>query len=145
MNSIDSACHALPPTARLVVYGLVMGALAMLIYWLTSPQRRIAALKSEISNAQRALRTYSGTDGREILRLTGRAIGPVLRQMALVLGPTLLAAAPIVLVMFGLAALYSDRFSGNWMGPSWLRSWEVPFMLGATIAALALKFSLKIA
>jgi hypothetical protein len=123
MNSI---IHVLPSAGWIGLLGLIVGAVTMLIYWWTSPQSRIAALKIESVEARRAMQAYNGTDGREILRLARRAISPALRQILLVLGPTLLAAAPIVLIMI------------------WLSAGHIPFMIGVSVAALAMKFAFKI-
>jgi hypothetical protein len=125
-TAFDSIAHLLPTAGWVGLFGLVVGAITMPIYWWTSPQSRIAALKIEIVEARRAMNAYSGTDGREILRLAGRAIAPSLRQMLLVLGPTLLAAAPVILIMI------------------WLQSSHIAFMVGLSISTLAMKFAFKI-
>ncbi len=123
---MNSMTHVLPSAGWIGLLGLIVGAVTMLIYWWTSPQNRIAALKGESAEARRAMQAYNGTDGREILRLARRAISPALRQILLVLGPTLLAAAPVVIVML------------------WLSSGHIPFMVGVSIAALVMKFAFKI-
>lgn len=137
-KSVDSACgQVLPAYVRLGLYGLVAGGVSMLVYRRLSPQRRLAALKQEVGDARRALRAYDGTDGREVLRLSRRAVGLSLRQLLLVAGPTAVAAAPVVLAMACVGSAYESA-------GTWLRSWELPFMAGATVAALGLKFGLKI-
>jgi hypothetical protein len=142
-NAFDSALGLLPGGVRVALYGLVLGVVGMLIYWWTSPQRRIAAVKLEMSEARRALRAYKGTNGREVLRLSVRSLAPALRQLLLVLGPTLLAAAPIVLVVAWLESAYADRTIWS-IGPAWMRTWHTPFMVALSVAALVMKFALKI-
>ncbi|HEX8523194.1 MAG TPA: hypothetical protein VF669_13135 [Tepidisphaeraceae bacterium] len=106
--------------------GAIVGAVAMLIYWKISPQERLVALKGEMKDSRRALSAYAGTDVREVLRLAGRAIAPALRQLLLILAPTLLAAAPVIVTMI------------------LLRSSHMAFMIGAAVATLAMKFGFKI-
>jgi hypothetical protein len=138
-KTLDAGCaHVLPAFARLVLYGVTLGALSMLIYWKLSPQRRLAALKHEIGDARRALRAHNGSDGRETLRLSGRAVSLSLRQLLLVAGPTVLAAAPVVLAMVCIGPAFGPAVK-------WTRSWELPFMAGLSTAALGMKFALKIA
>jgi hypothetical protein len=250
-NALDHACGALPVAARLGLYGLIVGVLAMLIYWLLAPQTRIIAVREEMAAAQKALRAYTGTDPREILRLSGRSISPAVRQLLLLLVPTLVATAPVLLVMDWLESAYAYRLPaagdsvtitidgpaagrsteirsepreclgkpvslgryiiswpapnesmnlldaasnqelvrlplrrpspnierGHWwsrilegsdrvdlpqsasisaiefgfpprqflsVGPGWMRSWQIPFMLALSVAALAMKFAIKI-
>ena len=108
-NAIDHACGALPVGARLGLYGLIVGVLAMLIYWLLAPQQRILAIRAEMADAQRALRAYNGTDPRQILRLSAKSISPALKQLLLLLLPTLIATAPVLLVMDWLESAYAYR------------------------------------
>jgi hypothetical protein len=142
-NAIDDACAFLPAAARLILYGLLVGILAMLIYRWISPQKKLAALKVQIVEARRAMRSYTGTDAREMLRLSGRSIAPALRQLLLVLVPTLIAAAPVLLIMYWLGSAYADRVVWS-IGPEWLQTWHAPFMIALTVAALGMKFGLKI-
>jgi len=137
-KSFDAAFGLLLPAfARLGLYGLVVGGIAMLIYWRLSPQARMIKFKQEMREARRAMQSYTGTDGREILRLSGRAISLALQQLLLVIGPTIVAAIPVVLVMLALGSAYTAT-------SSWLKSWEVPFMIGLSVSALGMKFGLKI-
>jgi hypothetical protein len=126
MADAFSLSQVLPPAAWVGGLGVLLGAVAMLIYWRISPQKKLIALKEEIKGSRHALRAYTGTDGREVLRLAGRAISPALRQMLLILGPTLLAAAPVVLAMLVLGSSH------------------VPFMIGVAVATLVMKFAFKI-
>jgi hypothetical protein len=108
-NTLDSACGLLPGAVRVGLYGLITGALTMIIYWRISPQSRIAALKKDMSQAQRAIREYVGTNLNEICRLSWRAVSPAARQVLLVAGPTLVAVVPVVLLMAWLESSYSYR------------------------------------
>jgi hypothetical protein len=132
-NAIDHACGALPVGARLGLYGLIVGVLAMLIYWLLAPQQRILAIRAEMADAQRALRAYNGTDPRQILRLSAKSISPALKQLLLLLLPTLIATAPVLLVMDWLESAYAYRLpsageavgmtiNGGLAGPDAIRS-----------------------
>lgn len=108
-NTLDGVCSFMPAGLRVGLYGLITGVLAMLIYWRISPQGRIRALQAQISEAQRALRGYKGTDLGQMMRLCGQAVLPAVRQVLLVGGPTLLAATPVLLLMAWLDSSYSHR------------------------------------
>ncbi len=129
---------------KLGVYGLVIGAVAMLLYKWISPQKKLLALKEELARAQRELKAYKGTDGREVMRLSKAAVAPALKQMLLVIGPAIISMAPVLLTMYGLSSVYQTHIAQG-SGPSWLYAWETPYMIGLTISAIVMKFALKIA
>lgn len=108
-NTLDGACSFMPAALRVGLYGLIAGVLVMLLYRWISPQGRIKALKTEIAEAQRAVRSYDGADFKQMLRLSGRAVSLAGRQVLLVTAPTLLAAIPVVLLMAWLEWSYSHR------------------------------------
>jgi uncharacterized membrane protein (DUF106 family) len=141
LNAIDDFCSFMPEALRLALYGLLLGVAAMLIYRLISPQKKLKAIKHEMAQARSAMRSYDGTDPREMLRLSGKAIAPALRQLLLVLGPTIIAAAPVALVVWWLESTKSQVWS---FGPTWMHTWHTPFMAALTVAALGMKFALKI-
>jgi len=139
-QTFDSIFHFLPPAARAGLYGLVVGTLAMLIYWKLSPQKKLAQLKIELTNGRRAMNAYTGSDFREMMRLSRHTIAIALKQVLLVLGPTLVAAIPVIGAM-----AWIDLPSPMWqVGPEWMRSWHTPFMIGVSVAALVMKFGFKI-
>jgi hypothetical protein len=143
-KALDSAASFLPAPARLAIYGLILGALAMLIYWWISPQRKLAVVKQQMVEARQKMRAYDGTDPKEMLRLSGQSIAPALKQLLLVLFPTLVAALPVILAIVWLE---SSAYSGAavWsIRPQWLASWHTPFFAGLTVAALGMKFGFKI-
>lgn len=146
LDAIDSACgHLLAAAARVGLYGLVVGVVAMLIYWWLSPQKKLGELKRQISESQRALRVYDGTDVREILRLSRQTIAPAFKQLAFVLGPTIVAAIPVVYVIWWLEADFAHRIPELMsIGPAWMRTWHAPFFTTLTIATLVMKFGFKI-
>ncbi len=112
LNGLDRACDVLPTAARLGLYGLISGVVAMLVYWQTSPQSRILLLRQQISEAQRTLRAYTGTDVRVILKLSAETISPAFRQLLLVLGPSLVALLPVLLAVMWLESTHSHRLPG---------------------------------
>jgi uncharacterized membrane protein (DUF106 family) len=112
-NAIDDFFSFMPEALRLALYGLVVGVVAMLIYRLTSPQKRLKAIKQQMADARAAMRSYTGTDASEMLRLSARAIAPALRQLLYVLGPTILAMLPVLLVVLWLEARYSNQLPNS--------------------------------
>jgi len=76
-----------------------------------------------------------------MLRLSAAAIAPALRQLLLVIGPTLIAMAPVALVFWWLESTRGQVWS---FGPAWMHTWHTPFMFALTVAALGMKFAFKI-
>lgn len=107
---LDGAVSSiLPPAARLALWGLLAAALSMALYWLLSPQRRIAEAKVEAVAARRALDAYDGEFTgawsliRDMLRLA-------FRQLALVTGPAVAASLPVIALLAWLSTAYGHAF-----------------------------------
>lgn len=99
----------LPPAARLLLWSIVAALLAMELYRLLSPQKRISAIKVEFREAQRSLNDYDGPfDGA--WPLISRVLGLALRRVWLVLPATLAASLPLLMVIVWLDASYGHRF-----------------------------------
>lgn len=140
---IDGALAFLPPLVRLLAWGLVTGAGTMFLYGKLSPQERIAAAQAGAAEARQAMQAYDGHDFRIMGALIRRALGAAFKQVGLVLGPTLLAAFPLLALLTWLARAYSEQVLLAF-GPAWMRSWEPPFLLALTVSALTVKFALRI-
>ena len=126
------------PAIVVFIAGLVLGAVSMVVYRLLAPQRKIDALKVQVATAQKRLRSYDGSDPKQMMRLTAAAITPALKQFAFVAGPTLAAILPVLLIADWLNRKYAGVKMWN-LGPRWFGSWEAPFTIGLCIAAIAVK------
>jgi len=96
----------LPDSVRVCLWGCLAGALAMLVYLLLSNQEHIAELKAETRNL-RASMLKGDTDHREIMRLNKLNLLASLRLLRSVLLPSLLSAAPVLLIAFWLYSFFS--------------------------------------
>jgi hypothetical protein len=98
-----------PPTLRLIVWGLIGGAATMALYWLLSPQRAIAAAKTDAASARRSLDAYDGefADAWPLIR---RVLGQALRQLRLVLWPALVASLPAICLLVWISTAYGYSF-----------------------------------
>lgn len=136
------AATALPQMVRLVLWASVSGVLSMLLYAISSPQRRLAELKSQTADLNRQLVAYDG-DFNGAMTLTQQNLRLSFHRLGLAVGPSLLAGAPVLLALFGLASVYENQefFA---LGPSWARSWITGFLVVTSIAALTTKFACKI-
>jgi hypothetical protein len=98
-----------PPTARLVLWGLISAAISMGLYWLISPQRKIADTKQRALEARRALDQYQGDFAgawprmREMLRLS-------LKQVGIVTWPAIAASLPVLCVLVWMSTAYGYHF-----------------------------------
>ena len=90
------------PTLRLILWALVSAVISMGLYWLLSPQAKIADVKSRAVEARRALDAYDGEFAgawpriSEMLRLS-------LQQVGIVTIPAVLASLPILCVLVWLS------------------------------------------
>ena len=98
-----------PPTLRLVLWGLIGGVGSMVLYWLLSPQAKIAGAKMAAARARRALDAHEGefADAWPLIR---DLLRQALRQLGLVLGPALLASAPAICLLAWLSSAYEYSF-----------------------------------
>ncbi len=101
-----------PPTLRLVVWGVVAAVVSMGVYWLFSPQTRIAQAKADALAARRALDGYDG-EFAGAWPLMGRLLRTALRQLGLVTGPALLGSLPVLALLVWLSTAYGYAFPGE--------------------------------
>lgn len=101
------------PTARLILWGALSGALSMALYWVFSRQGEIASIKQKAAEARRALDSYEGDFSgawpimRDMLRLS-------LRQIGLVTWPAVVASLPVLFVIVWL----SNAYGYAWPAPN---------------------------
>jgi hypothetical protein len=92
----------LPALVRVLVWAAVGSAGSMALYALLSPQRRLAAVKLAISEAQAGVDAYAG-DFRGALPLLKRQIGLSLRHVGLTLVPAVVGSLPVLFLLPFLA------------------------------------------
>ena len=137
-----SMAVALPDGLRLSVWAVASGALSMVLYGVTSPQHRLSELKQRTADLQQQLAGYDG-DFAGAMALTRQNLVLSLQRLGWALGPSLVAGAPIILVLVGLADVYTGQQVLP-LGPGWIRSWLTAFFAVTTISALGTKFALRI-
>lgn len=138
----SSLAAVLPDAARIVCWGGLSGVLSMLMYWWTSPQKRLHDLKAQTVDLQKQLADYDG-DFTGAMALTRQNLAVSLRRLGWALVPALVAGAPVLLVLVGVADVYSGQRVLSF-GPAWLQSWISVFFAATTVAALATKFVCRI-
>lgn len=128
----------LPATARVLVWGVIAGIVSLGLYWLLSPQKRIAGIVAEEQVYKARLRdeTVDVEDGRAA---AGALLGLALKRMGLVIPPVAIAALPVVGLMAWLQAHYTPDLDYIAVGPDWVRGWEVPFLVALLAASLLFK------
>lgn len=96
LSWMDSAvAPILPPTARLVAWGIVASALSMGLYWLLSAQEELARVKIEAAAARRDLAAYDG-DFDGVLPRARRMLALSLRNIYLAGVPAVIASLPLI-------------------------------------------------
>jgi hypothetical protein len=101
--------YSAPPTARLVLWGIISAAVSMGLYWLLSPQRKIAQTKARALKARRALDSYEGDFAgawphmREMLRLS-------LKQVGIILWPAVVASLPVLCLLVWMSTAYGYHY-----------------------------------
>ena len=101
-----------PPTLRLAIWGLIAAAVSMGLYWLVSPQRRIAEAKAEATAARRELDAYDGDlDGA--WPLIRRVVGTAFGQIGLVAWPAVAGSLPVLALLLWLSTAYGHAFPAD--------------------------------
>lgn len=137
--AIISSCG--PAWLWVSVCGLAAGILSMWLYKVCSPQARLGAVVEQLRQSQARLASYDGDMSgagvlvRDTLKLS-------LQRLGLVLGPSLLAAAPMVAMLAVLDHATLDWFETS-LSPSWLWTPQGVFLLAATVSAIATKVVTK--
>lgn len=99
----------LSPTWRLWLWGLIGGAASMGLYWLLSPQQRIAQNKRELAEAQQALNRFEG-EFSEAAPMMKRMLGLAFKQVGIVAIPALIAMLPVLCLLAWMSTSYSYRW-----------------------------------
>jgi hypothetical protein len=95
----------LPPTARLILWGLIAAALSMGLYWAVSPQGRLTRVKVDALDARKRLDAHDGefADAWPLMR---RMLGLSLRQLAMTTWPAIVASIPVLALIVWLGTAY---------------------------------------
>lgn len=110
LGAVDAGlCAHLPAAARVLLWGLLGGVASMAVYALVSPQRRIDAARRNAAQARGALAECDGGIA-DALPLMRTSLAAAWRQLRLTLGPTLLAAVPLLLLLPWISNQYGHRF-----------------------------------
>lgn len=105
LDAFDWSLGFLPAALRVVLLGVLSGAVAMGLYRLLSDQGKIRAQKEEIKRLRAALAAAQDDLG-ETMRLSRRNLAASFRLLGTVLGPALLSSLPLLVVIAWLAAHY---------------------------------------
>ncbi|HEX7035799.1 MAG TPA: hypothetical protein VF210_08495 [Pseudomonadales bacterium] len=106
---IDALLGVLPALLRLLLWGSVGGAISMWLYGVLSPQERIARSKREQLEVRRRLDGFDG-ELAEAWPMIRRLLGLSLGHLGRVIGPALLAALPVILLLVWISNAYGYRF-----------------------------------
>lgn len=142
-SPIDSALSFMPFWLRVSTWGLVLGAATMLIYKWLSPQEKITDIAERAAAARRQMQAYKGDDMSEVMGLVKRSLALSFEQMKFVIGPTLVAAAPVLVAMYWMEGAWAGKEALAW-GPEFVRTWHTTFLGAMSVSALALKVGLRI-
>lgn len=98
-----------PDAARLVFWSLLAAASTMALYWWLSPQAKIGESKRRLQQAKAALDRYEGdiAGARPLMR---EMLRQALRQIGLVLGPTLAAGLPVLCILVWASTSFGHRY-----------------------------------
>ena len=106
---IDRALRSvLPPALALVAWALVSAWLTMWVYGRTSRQDRLASIKRKAQSLRRSIRDYQGPFSG-LMPLVADNLRLSLKQLALAIGPAVLAGLPVLIVLVWIAGAYGPR------------------------------------
>lgn len=108
LDALDRAlAPALPPWARLVLYGALSGAATMAVYRLVSNQGAILAQKERMAGLRVRLKEAQD-DLAETMRLSRANLGASMRLLGLSLWPALVSGLPVIVIIAWLAMSWSQ-------------------------------------
>ena len=142
-QGIDGGLSFAPVWARLTILGIPTGVIAMGLYGLVSPQDKLKALQVELTEARKEMNAYSGTDAKVVMELSKRNMALAFKQVGMMLPSTLIAAAPVIAILYGVDLVYSGQTVVGGL-PDWASTWEMPFLAAMSVGAIIIKFGLKI-
>ena len=99
----------LPGVWRLALWGIVGGVITMGLYGLLSPQKRLGEAKRRLAASKAALDQFDG-EFQDAFPLMRTMLGQALRQIGLVIGPALVAMAPMLCLIAWLSTAYGYSF-----------------------------------
>lgn len=107
---IENLFAMFPPSVRVAFWGFWSAIFSIAVYSLLSPQKRLAALVLQIAGAKLQLVSQEPDDFSSALKIYKHTVHLALQRLLLTLGPTLVAALPLLFVIAWLSANFSYRF-----------------------------------
>lgn len=98
-----------PATLRLILWGVLMAAASMGLYWLISPQARIKRNEARTLEARRALDTYEG-DFAGAWPQMRRMLGLAIKQVGIVITPAVVASLPVLCLLVWMSTAYGYTY-----------------------------------
>ncbi len=96
----------LPPLLQLLLFGAIGGLVSMWIYAKTSAQQKLATIKKDLAESNRALSRYDG-EFAGLLPLIGRNYRLASQALLLTLGPAIISSLPLLFLMGWVATQYA--------------------------------------
>ena len=94
------------PLLRLTLWGIAGSALSMWLYVRFSSQEKLAQLKLELIETRQSLAQYD-SDFKGALEIIQRLLTLSLKQIGLIIGPTILASLPVLFLLVWLGTTYN--------------------------------------
>lgn len=131
------------PVMRALIWGAFTGIFGMGAYALVAPQEKIRAIKSLQKANKAQIKAYDGEfDGMRVLLKADLAFS--LKLVVISVVPFLLSVTPVVLLLYGLDALYMGTEFPT-LGFDWTGSFEFWFCAAAITVSMSIKSLFKIA
>lgn len=116
LNALDHwLARGIPDLVRTCLWGGVSGIAAMALYYLSSNQQSIAALKRE-ARGLRSRMIKEDLDHAEVMKLARSNLATSLRLLGRVLGPSLLASVPVLVMVIWLGIYQTYSLPGDGSG-----------------------------
>ena len=109
-GTIDSLLAFLPLWLRVTLWGFGLGGGSMLMYGWLSDQERIAEVKEDVEVARQKMQGYDGEEFGPLLEMVKESLGLSVKQLKIMLGPTLAAGIPILGLLIWMEGAYTHKF-----------------------------------
>lgn len=109
LTFVDSLLAFIPVWGRVTLWGIVMGAGTMLMYGWISDQDEIGEIKERAEEARKEMQAYDGEEFEPIWTLAKRSLSLSFEQLKVMLGPTMAAGVPIILLLIWMEGAYTHQ------------------------------------
>ncbi|MGI9309192.1 MAG: hypothetical protein ACR2P6_08010 [Gammaproteobacteria bacterium] len=110
LSVLDGLLGFIPPSFRIVVWGVISSALTMFVYWWSSPQEKIGDIRDKAVAARKKLIGYDGDEFDEYIKIATDVLKMSGKHFLVVTGPAIIGGLPVLFVIVWMSNVYGYQF-----------------------------------